>query len=161
MQFEHSLRYDAAPDVVFAMLREAVFREQVCVAQHVSECAVEIDGVDDSMTVTVEQRRPSEGIPSFARKFVGDTIHILQREDWSSAAGATLDVTIPGKPGHLRGSIALRRDGDGTVETVSGDLKVGIPLVGGKIEVLIAELLEHALQTEHRVGSAWLADRAG
>lgn len=159
MKFEHTLRYDASPAEVFAMLGDAVFRERVCEAQHVSEATVEIDGVDDTMTVSIDQRRPSDGIPSFAKKFVGDTIHIAQREEWSSATDATLEVTIPGKPGHMKGTITLRPDGDGTVETVSGDLKVGIPLVGGKIEVLIAELFEHALQAEHRVGSAWLAER--
>lgn len=159
MRFEHTLRYDASPAAVFAMLGEATFREQVCEAQHVTECTATVDGVDDTMSVRVDHKRPSEGIPSFAKKFVGDTIHILQQEEWSSATDATLDVIIPGRPGHLKGTITLRPDGDGTVETVSGELRVNIPLVGGKIEVLIAELLEHALQTEHRVGSAWLASR--
>lgn len=159
MRFEHTLRYDVPPHEVFAMLREAVFREQVCEAQHATECTATVDGVDDTMTVRVDQKRPSEGIPSFAKKFVGDTIHILQREEWSSATDAALDVTIPGKPGHLKGTITLRPEGNGTIETVSGDLKVAIPLVGGKIEVLVAELFEHALQAEHRVGTAWLARR--
>lgn len=159
MRFEHTLRYDASPDEVFAMLGEAVFREQVCEAQHATEATATVDGVDDTMSVAVDQKRPAEGIPSFAKKFVGDTIHIVQREEWSSATDATLDVTIPGRPGHLKGTITLRPDGDGTVETVSGDLKVAIPLVGGKIEVLVGELLEHALQTEQRVGTAWLAER--
>jgi hypothetical protein len=138
------------------MLGESRFREQVCEAQHVTECTAEVDGADHTMSVMVDQKRPSEGIPSFAKKFVGDTIHIRQREEWSSATDAVLDVAIPGKPGHLKGSITLRAEGDGTVETVAGELKVGIPIVGGKIEVLISELLEHALQTEERVGKAWL-----
>jgi hypothetical protein len=159
MRFEHTLRYDACPEEVFAMLGEAVFRERVCEAQHATECTATVDGVDDTMSVMVDQKRPSEGIPSFAKKFVGDTIHIRQREEWSSATDAELDVTIPGKPGHLKGTITLRPDGDGTVETVAGELKVSIPLVGGKIEVLIGELLEHALQAEHRIGTAWLAER--
>lgn len=157
MRFEHTLRYDASPDEVFAMLGEAVFRERVCEAQHVTECTTTVDGVDGTMSVMVDQKRPSEGIPSFAKKFVGDTIHIKQREEWSTPTDAALDVTIPGKPAHMKGTITLRPDGDGTVETVSGDLKVGLPLVGGKIEVLVAELFEHALQAEHRVGTAWLA----
>lgn len=159
MRFEHTLRYDAAPEEVFAMLGEAVFRERVCEAQHATEATAEVDGVDDTMTVQVDQKRPAEGIPSFARKFVGDTIHIVQREEWSSATDASLDVTIPGKPGHLKGTITLRAEGGGTVETVAGDLRVAIPLVGGKIEVLVGELLEHALETEQRVGNAWLAER--
>jgi len=157
MKFEHTLRYDASPAEVFAMLGDAVFRERVCEAQHVSEATVEIDGVDDTMTVSIDQRRPSDGIPSFAKKFVGDTIHIAQREEWSSATDAVLDVTIPGKPGHMKGTITLRPDGDGTVETVTGELKVHIPIVGGKIEGLVIELFEHALEAEQRIGKTWLA----
>lgn len=157
MKFEHTLRYDASPAEVFAMLGDPVFRERVCEAQHVSEATVEIDGVDDTMTVSIDQRRPSDGIPSFAKKFVGDTIHIAQREEWSSATDAVLDVTIPGKPGHMKGTITLRPDGDGTVETVTGELKVHIPIVGGKIEGLVIELFEHALEAEQRIGKTWLA----
>jgi hypothetical protein len=157
MKFEHTLRYDASPAEVFAMLGDPGFREEVCEAQHVSECTVEIDGVDDTMTVKVDQRRPSDGIPSFAKKFVGDTIHIAQREEWHSSTDAVLDVTIPGKPGHMKGTVTLRPDGDGTVETVTGELKVHIPIVGGKIEGLVIELFEHALEAEQRIGKAWLA----
>ena len=157
MKFRHEISYDAAPDEVFAMLREAVFREQVCEAQHATDCTAEIDGVDDTMSVLVDQKRPADGIPSFAKKFVGDSIHIRQREEWSSPTSATLDVTIPGKPGHMKGTITLRPLGDGTVETVEGDIKVSIPLVGAKIEGLVAELFEHALETEQRLGRKWLA----
>lgn len=158
MRFEHTLRYDAPPEAVFAMLGEAVFREKVCEAQHTTEATAEVDGMDDTMTVTVDQRRPADGIPSFARKFVGDTIHIRQHEEWHSATDASLEVSVPGKPGHLKGSITLRPDGDGTVETVSGEIKVHIPLVGGKLEGLIAELLDHALRAEQRIGRIWLAE---
>jgi hypothetical protein len=158
MRFEHTLRYEATPDEVFAMLGEVPFRERVCEAQHVTDCIVTVDRSGDAMSVRVDQKRPSEGIPSFARKFVGDTIHILREEDWSSPTDAALDVSIPGKPGRLRGTVTLRPDGSGTAKTVSGDLRVDIPLVGGKVEVLIAELLEHALEAEQRVGSAWLAE---
>lgn len=159
MRFEQHLRYDASPDAVFAMLCDTEFREQVCAAQHATECTATVTGDQGTRSVRVEQKRPSSGIPSFARKFVGDTIHILQQEEWASPADAALAVTIPGKPGHLEGAIALRPDGDGTVETVTGELSVNIPLVGGKIEVLIAELLEHALHAERRVGAVWLGQR--
>lgn len=159
MRFEHTMRYDASPEEVFAMLGEEAFRERVCQAQHVTECTVTAGGGGGTMSVVVDQKRPSKGIPSFAQKFVGDSIHIRQAEEWSSPTDARLELTVPGKPARLSGTITLRPDGGGTVETVSGDLKVSIPLVGGKIEVLVAELFEHALQSEERIGKAWLADR--
>lgn len=157
MKFQHEMTYDAAPDAVYAMLSEKSFREAVCEAQHVTGCTVDIDQGDGSMKVRVDQHRPADDLPGFAKKFVGDDIHIVQEEDWSSPTEAKLDVGIPGKPGHLKGTITLRKDGDATVETVSGDLKVNIPMVGGKIEKLIADLLTKALQAEQRVGTTWLS----
>lgn len=158
MRFEHTWHYDAPPDAVFAMLGDAGFRERVCEEQHTTEATATIDGVDDTMSVLVDQKRPSDGVPSFARKFVGDTIHIQQREEWSSATDARLEVSIPGKPGHFKGTITLRPEGDGTLETVSGEIRVHIPIVGGKLEGLIAQLLQHALHAEERVGTTWLAE---
>lgn len=158
MRFEHTIRYDATPEEVHAMLADPAFRERVCQEQHASTCTVEIDAAGAGMRVAVDQQRPSRGIPSFAQKFVGDTIHITQREQWSTATDASLDVGIPGKPGHLKGTVTLRPDGDGTVETVAGELKVNIPLVGAKLEKLVVDLLEEALVTEERVGRAWLSE---
>lgn len=156
MRINHELHYDASPEEVRAMLADPTFRERVCQAQG-SAATVTVDEQGAGMRVVVDQKRPSAGIPAFALKFVGDTIHIVQTEEWSSATDADLDVAIPGKPGHLKGSITLRPDGDGTVETVTGDLKVNIPLVGSKLEKLIADLLGDALTEEQRVGKAWLA----
>lgn len=157
MKFEHEIRYDAAPERVYAMLADRSFREEVCDAQRVLERSVTVTPDGAGMQVTVDQKQPAKGIPSFAQKIVGDQIHILQKEAWSGPTDADLEVTIPGKPGNLVGEVTLRPNGTGTVETVSGEIKVNIPLVGGKLEKLIADMLEKALRTENRVGDRWLA----
>jgi len=61
MRIEYTLRYDATPDEVFEMLSQTPFREKVCKAQDAFECDVKITGGDDSMSVVVDQKRPSEG----------------------------------------------------------------------------------------------------
>ena len=38
-------------------------------------------------------------------------------------------------------------------------MTVRLPLVGGKIEGLVADMLGKALDTEHRTGVEWLASR--
>lgn len=153
----HDLRYDGAGiEAVYAMLGDPAFREKVCASQHYHRWDVEITH-GSAMTVRIDQHRPTEGVPSFANKFVGEEIHIVQEEDWSSPTTAALKVTIPGKPGHMQGSIRLAEVDGGVTETVHVDIRVGIPLVGGKIEGLIADLLEHALVAENRVGRVWLS----
>jgi uncharacterized protein YndB with AHSA1/START domain len=156
MRFSHQLRYDAPPDTVHAMLADPEFREKVCAAQHATTSTVEIRPDGDGMSVQVDQRRPSDGLPGFARKIVGDDIQILQKEDWSGSTHAVLAVTIPGKPGELEGTIRLAGDGIASTQTIEGDLKVGVPLIGAKLEALIADLLTQALRAEERVGRAWL-----
>ena len=105
------------------------------------------------MKVVVDQvqsaRRAS---PGFARKFVGDEINLVQTEQWSDIETGAVEVVIPGKPGQMRGTIRLRESGGTTTETVDMEIKVGIPLVGGKIESLIADLLRKALKAENAVG---------
>ena len=157
MKFSHQMRYDAAPDDVAVMLADPAFRTKVCEAMRAVRKDVSINGAGQGMKVVVDQTQPADGIPSFAKKFVGDEIRIVQREQWKDATSASLVVEIPGKPGDLNGGIDLATDGAGTVETVSGDLKVKIPMVGGKLEEMIAGLLSSALRAEERVGRAWLA----
>jgi hypothetical protein len=157
MRFSHDLVYDATPEAVAAMLADPAFREQVCQALHVLRHDVSLQGAGAGMSVVVDQTQPAQGVPSFAKKFVGDEIRIVQRETWRDTTNADLDIEIPGKPGTMRGGIALVADGRRTVETVSGDIRVKLPLVGGRIEEMVGDIFRSALRTEQRVGAAWLA----
>lgn len=152
------LRYDGATlEQVYDMLSDPAFREQVCDAQHVRRHEVTAERQGDRLTMTVDQVQSATGIPSFAKKFVGEEINIVQSEEWVSPAKGDIEVVIPGKPGDMSGTAHLTEDPDGVTETVNLHVKVGIPLVGGKIEALIADLLTKALHVEHRVGRSYLS----
>ena len=155
----HDLTYDAPASAVAAMLADPAFREEVVEAQHVLRHDVSVNGdpAAGSGTVRVEQVQAAQGIPSFARKFVGDEIVIVQEETWTSPTGADLHVSIPGKPGEMAGTITLVESGGTTTETVALDIRVSIPLVGGKIEGLVSDMLLRALRTEQKVGTAYLS----
>ncbi|MCY7394623.1 MAG: DUF2505 domain-containing protein [Nocardioides sp.] len=153
----YELTYDAPLADVAAMLGDPAFREQVCTDQRVLSSDVTIEEVGGVRQVTIDQTQAAEGIASFAKKFVGETIHIVQTESWTSADQGTIEMTTPGKPGDIRGTIALVESGGVTTETVDMEIKIGIPLVGGKIEGLIGDLLRRALKAENRVGRDYLS----
>lgn len=153
----YQMTYDAPLDRVAAMLADKAFREQVCDAQRVLSKSVSIDTADGVTEVRIDQVQPATGIPSFATKFVGDSIEVVQEERWESPERAEVKVTIPGKPGQAAGTATLVASGGVTTETVVLDIKVGIPLVGGKLEGLIHDLMLKALKAEERVGKAYLA----
>ena len=156
-RLRHDLTYDAPMADVAAMLADPAFREEVCDEQRVLRRMVTIDPDEDGMEVTIDQVQAASGIPSFAKKFVGDEINIVQQETWHTATAGDIRVTIPGKPGEMKGTARLTRSGGLTTETVDLDISVNIPLVGGKIEGLISDLLLKALKVENRVGRAYLS----
>ena len=148
-----TLTYDASAEAVAAMLDDTGFREEVLERQRVVRGSVSIDGDH----VTIEQVRSADDIPSFARSFVGDEILIVQTESWTSPTSADVRLAIPGKPGEAVGTLELVESGGTTTESIDLDLTVKIPLVGGKIEKLIAGIFSSALDVEQRVGREWLA----
>ena len=151
------LRYDGATlDEVYEMLATPAFREEVCDSQSVLRHSVEINRDGKGMTVEIDQVQAAEGLPGFVTKIVGDEINIVQVEDWSALDAAALTVSIPGKPAEMSGTITLRESAT-TTEDVALDIRVGIPLVGGKIEQLVGDLLVAALKIENRVGRDYLS----
>ena len=157
-KIEHDLRYDGATtEQVRAMLADPAFREKVCDYQGVTRHTVTVAVQGEAMDVRIDQVQSARSIPSFAKRIVGEEINIVQTEHWSSATAATIEVAIPGKPGDIGGTIVVTEDDRGTTERVEMTVKVSIPLVGGKLEGLVADLLLKALKAEHEVGQKHLA----
>lgn len=157
MKIRHELTYDASPAEIYAMRADPAFREKVCTALDTVSHTVSIDEAGSGLSVLVDMVRHTEGVPSFAKKVVGDRTRIVQTESWGSAEAADLVLEIPGKPGHIRGRLTSTSNASGTVYAFEGEAKVAIPLVGGKLEGLVAELFTDGMDTEHQVGTAWLA----
>ncbi len=156
MMIRHQLKYDASPEAVYEMLRDPAFRNQVCTAMHTVSHDVGIDRTERGMFVRIDMVQETQGVPGFAKRIVGDTTRVIQSEEWVAAQSADLEVEIPGKPGHIRGRITLTGDESGTVESFEGEARINVPLLGGKIEVLIEKLFILGMDTEQRVGAAWL-----
>ena len=157
MRFRHVLTYDAPPGQVLAMLADARFREAVCEQQQVLRRTVRVTGHGTGMQVAIDRVQAAAGIPSFATRLVGEQIEVEQRESWVADDRAELTIGVPGKPARLTGTLTVAADGPGTRQTVEGDLRVSVPLVGGRLESFLADLLARALETESTVGARWLA----
>lgn len=152
MRIQHSVRYDAPVEDVYAMLTDPAFREKASRAQGVITTDVAVVGE----SITVDMVQPNNDIPSFAKAIAGETVNAIQVEQWSNGTTAEFSVTMPGKPGSITGTRTLVADGEATLDTFEGESRVKIPLVGGKIEKLIADKLKDGWNTEHGVGTAWL-----
>jgi carbon monoxide dehydrogenase subunit G len=156
MKFRHELRYDAPPAAVFEMLADPGFRQAVAEAMGVISADVQLERNGEGFTLVIDQVQKTDDLPGFARTFAGDSTQAIQRETWTSPSGGSLAIEAPGKPTSSSGTIRLEPDGAGTTEVVELEIKVRVPLIGGKLEKLMAEKVQSGMDVEHQVGQTWL-----
>ena len=149
------MAYDAPLATVTAMLADPAFREQVCDAQHATSRSVSISGIPGTVDITFTQE--TEGVPSFAKKFVGSSITVKQHETWSTPLAATLDIDAGLPIADIKGSISLGAQAAQTLQSVTLQVTVKVPLVGGKLESLVADMMKKALAKQYATGKAYLA----
>jgi len=161
MKFTCSVRYAAPPADVYAMLTDPAFRSKAMSAQDARSCNVTVDVTVDGSTIAIDAVTPNSDIPGFARAFAGETTRSITTERWRDGSagewGADFTVETPGKPSSISGTRRLVADGDGTLDTFEAEAKAKVPLIGGKIENLIANQFQGGTAKEHAVGTAWLA----
>jgi hypothetical protein len=155
---QQDLRYDGATvEQVFGMLSDQSFREAVCDYQRVTHRTVTVEETGGTVHVTIDQGHATDRLPGFAQKIVGEHIVMVQKEAWTEGSHGQITVTVPGKPGEMTGTATLVPDAGGVTEKVDMTVTVRLPLIGGKVEGLIADMLGKALRAEHTVGREWLA----
>ncbi|MET3963031.1 carbon monoxide dehydrogenase subunit G [Marmoricola sp. OAE513] len=156
MKLRHELAYDAAPAAVLAMLTDPAYWDKVAVATGAisSVATVEADGA--ATRIRIDQEQAVAGVPSFAKKFVGDSTQAITTTVWSGAS-ASHTVDTPGKPTSINGTATVTEKGSGSVLTYDLDVKASVPLIGGKLEKLVLELYKEGLAKEQAAGAAWLA----
>lgn len=155
MKIRHELTYAASPSEVYQMRADPVFRAKVCEAMDTLSYDVDVDDASE-LVVTIDMVQHTQGVPGFAKRVVGDETRVIQTERWPELHNGHIEVEIPGKPGHIRGTLSLADQGAGSVYVFDGEAKMGIPLIGGRLEGLIEKLFVAGMDTEQQVAAAWL-----
>ncbi|MFL6156604.1 MAG: DUF2505 domain-containing protein [Marmoricola sp.] len=156
MKLRHDLTYAAAPAAVLAMLTDPEYWDKVAVATGAISSTATVADDGGATRVVVDQEQAVVGVPSFAKKFVGDSTRAITTQVWSGQS-ASFTVDTPGKPTSINGRAQLTASGDSTVLTYDLDVKASVPLIGGKLEKLVIELTTAGFDKEQSVGAAWLA----
>ena len=103
----------------------------------------------------VASRVLPEGGPGFLQRFLPRDGRVVQTDDWAPARagvrGGTWQVVIPGVSARLGGTMRLEPAGSGSRYVVDGEISVPIPLVGGKAESFIAEMVHKLSDREAEV----------
>ncbi|MCX6396194.1 MAG: DUF2505 domain-containing protein [Propionibacteriales bacterium] len=156
MKLRHELSYDADPTAVLAMVTDPAFWDKVAVATEAISSLATVEADGGATRVVVDTEQPVVGVPSFAKKFAGDSTRAITTQVWSGSTAA-YTVDTPGKPTSINGTASITAQGTGCVLTYDLDVKASVPLIGGKLEKLVGQLTTEGFDKERAVGAAWLA----
>ena len=117
---------------------------------------ITIEGTNEGFTLTNDQVQNTAGLPAIAKKIAGDTTRVIVTEKWTGHH-ATVQSTAPGKPISVSGTVSLEERDGATVEMVELEVRVKLPVIGGKLEQLMLENLAQGLAAEQAVGDLYLA----
>jgi len=98
-------------------------------------------------------------MPEFAKKFIGDSISVVQQDAWDlETLRGRLETEIRGVPVRVHADMALRPEGEGCANHLKWSLSCAIPLIGGKLEKVVAEDLQTKSRTDYQVSRKILRD---
>lgn len=162
IRIEHLYDYPADVDTTFAVIVDPSLYEEVAVRSHALEHTTAVTLVHQVHTITLERALPTDEVPSFAKGLVGDALRIHETTWWKSGSPddgaadgyhATFAVQIVGTPVTFNGTMRLTSTNSGCQQQVIGDVKAGVPFLGGKIESAIKEPVDLQVATVARLVS--------
>jgi len=155
-----TMTYDATADEVFEM-----FRDPGYVAEKIKRTGginpqVKVTESGSDVEIWAIRDIPAQ-VPGFVKTFTGDSVHVVEHARWSPADNlgartAAVTLEFQGTPSNVSGRLSLHPTDTGSVVDVDFTVKASVPLIGGKIEGVIAHQMERAIRQENRVGVAWL-----
>ncbi len=99
---------------------------------------------DGGVLLVVSRELPSS-VPGFLERFLPADGRVVQTDDWGPVTGGerhgTWSVALPGAPATLGGMLRLAPTAAGSSYTISGAVTVKVPIIGGKAERLIGEMV--------------------
>jgi hypothetical protein len=163
MQIVKHHTFDAPIDKCWAMFSDPASHinkfEQM---GHIGVEVVEKKKTKKQLRIVITREVEVDGVPGFAKKFIKPRNTLVSTDEWNDIGdgtyGGTFVLDTQGVPVKIKGDTKLEADGDQTQYTVTLDITVNVPLVGGKLADFSKGIAVKQLDEEFAIGDAWLAE---
>ncbi|WP_428312573.1 DUF2505 domain-containing protein [Hydrocarboniphaga sp.] len=163
MKFSSELKYPRPPAVVMKMFTDPAYFERKYQALEVSDYAVIQHVAGENFSLQYRFRAAGDTrVPDFAKKLVGDAIRVTQTDAWQvSSYVGQIDIEITGAPASVHADMRLQAAGaKASVLKLDWTIRCGIPLLGGKVEKLIADDVQRRTAADGGISVKLLKDYA-
>lgn len=163
-RFTHSARINAPVEIVFSSYgEEAFWLDRLATVGTAQDTLDDLVVADDTITVTLTQHIADEDIPDLARKVLPGQLVIVRTSVFTDFDGeryfGSAKADAAGGLARIEGGTEAVTEGGNALESLSGQVKVSVPLLGGKLEKLVVAHLNHAFEAEYRHLNHWIASR--
>lgn len=161
MQFTQKLDYVRDSDTVIKMFGDKdyfVRKFELLNARNFEVLEYSLDG--NNFRIKMKAEFPmSAPVPGFAKKFVGDSVTVVETDSWNLATKTgNIEVDVKGAPVDASGIMTLSDGGKGAINSIDWTVKCSVPLVGKKLEGLIADDIKAKGADDERVSNEIVAD---
>lgn len=160
-KFTNTDPYDATVDQMWAMLSDEAYWKAKYESLGATNVTFTTFEASDTEIRMVNERDVPADLPSFAKKIVGDTNHTTHTETYSRAGdnvSGTADIRIKNIPGGMTGTYKISSSGSGSTWAADYDIKVSLPMVGGKLEGVMKDETASNFKQEKAFNDQWLAN---
>ena len=134
MKMKVTHHFDADVETVYALMSDPDFCMRKYADAGATDIQIDSDRRDDGPKL-VSRRKVTVDLPGFAKRVMQPTNTVVQTDEWSAAArSCRYSVEVQGVPSRIDGTVTLTGEGNGTRQEVEAEVKVSIPLLGGKLE---------------------------
>ena len=157
---KHSVSYPFSTDRYWEIVSSEQYWRDLLEATNSSHGTLQsFSATDTSVEVDLLQGVPEDRLPSVVTKVRPGDLEIPRKMSFTRTADGitgTVSASVTGAPAHVEGEVAA--SGDPATATYTGEAKVGIPFVGGKIETAVIEQLVELFNNEREKTVTWEAD---
>jgi len=159
MKMKVTHHFDADVETVYALMSDPDFCMRKYADAGATDIQIDSDRRDDGPKL-VSRRKVTVDLPGFAKRVMQPTNTVVQTDEWSAATrSCRYSVEVQGVPSRIDGTVTLTEEGGGTRQEVQAEVKVSIPLLGGKLEKFAVDNGVKALDHEAEFTAKELAAR--
>jgi len=162
MALSSSQTVAAAPQAVFEALTSRECAEGVAarVGGSLQDHQVTDDG--DARTTVTTYALPADRLPDMVAKVLGKGLIIALTEAWGAPAAdgsrtSTLAADVKSAPVKVSGTETLAPQGEGSLLSMSGEVKSSIPFLGGKISQAAEPFVDRLLAVRCQIVESQLS----
>lgn len=150
-------------DQVWQMYADKAFTEMRLKMAGIQATEVQVDSSDTTITIRGTASVPTSEAPAALRRFLPSAVKVSVQEQWHktspSEANGTMLIETEGIKASISAKCALVGQGATTERLMDAQVKIGIPLVGSKIEKEAIKYVPRLVRAELEAADQYWKER--